>query len=216
MDSATLVADTLAKERNVVELVWFQYGSKHNRYELQAAVALADYFGIPLQQVDLSNVGALFKSDLLQSGGAVPEGHYEEESMSRTVVPGRNMIFASILAGRAWTLEAQEIYLGIHAGDHAIYPDCRPAFAEAMREAIRYGTDERIRFVFPFINITKAQILTRGLELGVPYEKTRTCYKDQLIACGRCGACQERLEAFRFNGAVDPLAYDTRAALPKR
>jgi len=146
----------------------------------------------------------------LLTGGDIPEGHYEDESMSRTVVPGRNIIFASILTGVAWSLGAEEVWLGIHQGDHAIYPDCRPEFYRAMNEAVTLGTDGKVVLKAPFLDTNKTGILRRGLFLNVPYGYTRTCYKEQEIACGKCGSCQERLEAFAECGLTDPVEYETK------
>ena len=206
MDSATVLA--VAIQRGIdVRAVGFRYGSKHGNYENVAAEKLAVHYGVPFCLVDLTSITRHFSSHLLQHGGEIPEGHYESETMAQTVVPARNMIFASVLAGVAWTEGAGEVWLGIHAGDHAIYPDCRPAFFGAMKLAVEKGSDDRVILVAPFLHSKKGDILSRGLELGVPYELTRTCYKDQSIACGRCGACRERLEAFEENGARDPVEY---------
>lgn len=215
MDSATVLAFCLKEQREVVQCVAFTYGSKHNQYENLAADAIADYYKVRRQFINLANVMEGFKSDLLKTGGEIPEGHYEAESMERTVVPGRNLIFASILTGLAWSLEADEIWMGFHAGDHAIYPDCRPTFFHAMNAAICAGTDERCMLVAPFLFRDKQGILERGHSLKVPYELTRTCYKDQPVACGKCGSCQERLEAWSKIGKEDPIEYESRELMSK-
>lgn len=215
MDSATLLAKAVAAGHSV-ECVGMSYGSKHGRYEQECARRLCLHYGVPYRLVDLTEaLGGLLSSDLLKTGGDVPEGHYEAESMRRTVVPGRNIIFASILAGRAWSAGADEVWLGVHAGDHFIYPDCRPQFFYAMRAAVREGTDGRVVLQAPFLHVDKAAILKEGLTLGAPYQLTRTCYKDQSVACGRCGSCQERLWSFRQNGVEDPLEYASRELIPK-
>jgi len=214
MDSATLLGVALS-EGNDVSAVGFTYGSKHNPYENKASQALAGFYHVPYELLDLSGVMAAFKSDLLRTGGEIPEGHYEEESMSRTVVPGRNLIFISVLAGVAWSKEATEVWVGIHSGDHAIYPDCRPAFYYSMDTALRRGTDERVVLKAPFLHENKTSIIKMGHAIGVPYQLTRTCYKDQPIACGKCGSCQERLEAFKANGVEDPVEYESRVILPR-
>ncbi|RLF30303.1 MAG: 7-cyano-7-deazaguanine synthase QueC [Thermoplasmata archaeon] len=208
MDSATVLrySDILGKTLAVN----FTYGSKHNEYERECAVRLCQHFGIDLIRLDLSNVGKALKSNLLLSGGEIPEGHYEDENMKLTVVPGRNMIFTSILAGIAESNGAGKIFLGIHSGDHAIYPDCRPEFLIAMNDAVMAGTDNKVCLEAPFIYSDKESILRWGYEHGVPYEMTRTCYKHQPLACGKCGACQERLEAFRLIGKTDPVAYEEK------
>jgi len=204
MDSATIL--TLASSwGREVEAVGFEYGSHHNQYELKAAKNLASYYHIPFEVIDMTTISKHLKSDLLD--GEIPEGYYKDESMKKTVVPGRNIIFASILAGVAWSRNAEEVWLGIHSGDHHIYPDCRPEFFHSMKKAIETGTDNKITLIAPFISIDKAEVLRRGLKLGVPYELTRTCYKPQKLACGKCGSCIERLESFKLNEIVDPVEY---------
>ena len=135
--------------------------------------------------------------------------------MSQTVVPGRNLIMSSILASIAETVGAQQIYLGVHSGDHAIYPDCRPEFVEALDKTVKTSTDGKCVVVAPYLRGDKTSIIKDGLTMGVPYKDTRTCYKDQGIACGKCGSCQERLEAFKANGIEDPIEYETRTILAK-
>jgi 7-cyano-7-deazaguanine synthase len=208
MDSATVLG-RLLDEGHEVECFAFTYGSKHNQYENLAAQAVAAYYGAPCRgAIDLSGVTRFFRSDLLKSGGHIPEGHYNDSTMSATVVPARNIIFLSIMAGLAWSHDASEIAIGIHQGDHAIYPDCRAEFYIAMNEAIRLGTDGRVQIVAPFLHTDKSGILDWGLAHGVPYHLTRTCYKDQLLSCGKCGSCCERLEAFAAHGIVDPIRYE--------
>lgn len=214
MDSATVLAVALDQGREV-EAVGFTYGSKHNKYENEAARLLADCFDVPFRLIDLAGITSHLQSNLLKSGGEIPEGYYEAESMKQTVVPGRNLIFTSILAGIAWSIGAEEVWLGIHAGDHFIYPDCRPAFFTAMRDAVEQGTGKRVTLQAPFLHETKVEILQIGFNLELPYHLTRTCYKDQPVACGRCGACQERLTAFAALGADDPIEYESRVLTPK-
>lgn len=209
MDSATLLAQAVSRGYEVIP-VGFYYGSKHGKYEQEAARQLVSYYKLAAnhQTIDLTNVMSAFKSDLLLSGGEIPEGHYTDSSMSRTVVPGRNIIFASVLSGLAWSVKAEQVWLGVHAGDHAIYPDCRPGFINSMREAVHSGTDGLVLLKAPYLNIDKTAILKIGLGLKVPYDLTRTCYKDQKMACGKCGSCTERIEAFTKNNVTDPLEYE--------
>ena len=197
-----------------VQAVSFTYGSKHNQYENSAANNVARYYGVLWHLIDLGPVFSCMESNLLKTGDDIPEGHYEQDNMSQTVVPGRNMIFASILAGIAWTRNLDEVWMGIHTGDHAIYPDCREDFFHSMNDAVMAGTDNRVKLRAPFLRTDKTGILQKCGD-AAPWGLTRTCYKDQIQACGKCGACQERLEAFRNIGVVDPLSYDTREALPK-
>lgn len=215
MDSTSVLARALDVSREV-QCIGFSYGSKHNSYENAAAIRVAQHYNVPFKLIDFSSVTAGFKSNLLQSGEAIPEGYYEGENMRQTVVPGRNLIFISILMGIAWSNDAEEVWLGIHAGDHFIYPDCRPAFFKAMDEAVQLGSDGKVRLAAPYIDGNKTSIIKEGLELKVPYELTRTCYKDQEMACGKCGSCQERLSAFWDNKIQDPIPYETRELIPKK
>jgi 7-cyano-7-deazaguanine synthase len=206
LDSATVLAYLLHHGYSV-HCVSFHYGSKHNQWEHKAADQVAESYGVPLQRIDLSAAFQGFDSNLLQGGGEIPEGHYTDESMSQTVVPARNIIFLSILAGLARSHGGGEIALGIHQGDHAIYADCRTEFYKAMDTAVYLGTDHRVEITAPFVSYNKAEIVGWGLRHRVPYHLTRTCYKDQPEPCGQCGACVERLEAFEANGSVDPAYF---------
>jgi len=216
MDSTTVLAEAVLKHgKDSVMAVGFNYGSKHNPVEIACARLVADYYGVAFRLVDFSAVTKDFSSNLLSSGGDIPTGHYHEETMRQTVVPGRNLIFISILTGLAWSVGAKEIWLGIHAGDHFIYPDCRPTFFHAMNAAVNAGSDEKVELVAPFLHGDKTTIIRRGQNLGVPYLLTRTCYTSDTIACGKCGSCQERLEAFAANNMEDPIPYVTREILAK-
>ena len=207
MDSATVLAEALSQERQC-DAVSFYYASKHNAFENEKARELARCYGVSFRIINIARIMDDFSSNLLMNGGEIPEGHYEEESMKATIVPCRNMIFASILAGLAESIGAKEVWLGIHAGDHAIYPDCRPEFFYAMADAVLRATDEKVTLMAPFLYGTKTDILRRGMILKVPYTLTRTCYKNQEIACGKCGSCQERLEAFKNIGRNDVIQYE--------
>ncbi len=210
LDSSTLLAYLLDVGYEVIP-VSFMYGSKHGEYEEKAAVLMAGHYNIDPAchyVLHVRDVFHFFKSNLLQSGGPIPEGHYQAETMKQTVVPGRNLIFASILAGLAESIGASVVALGVHAGDHAIYPDCRPRFVEALRKTVEASSDGKVSICTPFLLKSKADIVREGLRLGVPYHLTRTCYKQQEVACGRCGSCRERLEAFQLNGVDDPIKYE--------
>lgn len=183
-------------------------------YEEKAAADVYNYYAAAYpgrlghQLVDLSSAFEGSKSNLLLSGGEIPEGHYEAESMKQTVVPGRNIIFLSILSGLAWSQDAAHIAIGIHQGDHAIYPDCRTEFFKAMDLAIYLGTDKNVSILAPFVNNTKEEIVRWGIAYDVPYHLTRTCYKDQPVSCGKCGSCVERKEAFEKADWKDPVPYE--------
>ncbi|MGB1030325.1 MAG: 7-cyano-7-deazaguanine synthase, partial [Pseudoalteromonas marina] len=138
----------------------------------------------------------------------VPEGHYEEESMKSTIVPNRNMILLSLAVGYAVSLKASQVYYGAHSGDHAIYPDCRPEFVQKMDDVCRIANYDAVEIFSPYLNNTKIDILTDGIKMGLDYSQTWTCYNGREKACGKCGACQERLEAFALNNITDPLEYE--------
>jgi len=214
MDSTTLLGFLLNKEYSV-ECCTFTYGSKHNKWESQAALAVVDFYRqqhyhVGHHRFDLTEVFSDFKSDLLLTGGDIPEGHFESEVMKQTVVPGRNLIMSSIMLGLAESIKATYIALGVHSGDHHIYPDCRPAFVNALREVAEVQTEGKVTVSAPFQMYNKEQILGLGYSLDpiVPYYETRTCYKDQKVSCGKCGSCQERLEAFASINRKDPLKYE--------
>lgn len=216
MDSATMLGLALSQRpKEDVAAVGFRYPSKHNDWECTAATELCQHYGMRLKTFGVSGLFLPLRSDLLASGGDLPEGHYEAESMRRTVVPGRNLIFLSALAALCESEGGGDVWIGAHAGDHHIYPDCRPAFLSAAREAVRLSSDGKVNVFAPFVSLDKAGILKLGLALGVPYRITRTCYADTRVACGRCGSCQERLWAFSQNGVEDPLEYASRQLLPK-
>ena len=200
-----------------VECVAFEYGSRHNPHERKAARQVADHYGVQFHVIDLKGAfdRQVDSSALGRNGAALPSGHYEEENMRKTVVPGRNLIFSSVLASLAEAHGFDTIVLGVHRGDHFIYPDCRPGFVQALADTVKESTEGRVGVVAPLMNHTKKDIIKVGLQLGVPYHLTRTCYSQWTTACGVCGACQERLEAFHLNGATDPLEYATRTLLPK-
>ena len=156
----------------------------------------------------------LFKSDLLRSGGGIPDGHYAEESMKQTVVPFRNGIMLSIAAGFAESITADGVVIAAHSGDHAIYPDCREPFMQAMGEAMGQGTYAKIQLLRPFIAMDKTAIARRGAELGIDFAETWSCYKGGEIHCGTCGTCVERREAFHLAGLPDPTVYLKTPPLP--
>ncbi|WPJ94069.1 7-cyano-7-deazaguanine synthase QueC [Coraliomargarita algicola] len=183
------------------------YGQRH-RCELDRAAAICAELGIPQPMADLSAIQPLLAGSSLTSPEIeVAEGHYTEESMKSTVVPNRNMIFLAIATGHALSIKAGQIAYAAHSGDHAIYPDCRNEFADAMATAIELADWEQVKLSRPFVDWTKADIVRRGAELGVPFEKTWSCYKGGEVHCGRCGTCIERREAFDLAKVEDPTLY---------
>jgi 7-cyano-7-deazaguanine synthase len=216
LDSTTVLTWLLNNDYEVFP-IQFQYGSKHNEYEARAIKMVMGHYRSehkqcpypgklnPLQVIDLTGAMAGFTSNLLKTGGDIPEGHYANANMALTVVPARNIIFLSIAAGLAESLGAEAIALGIHQGDHDIYPDCRKEFFDSMNESIKLGTGGKISILAPFLDTDKAGIVKYGIHNGTPYKLTRTCYKDQSVPCGRCGSCCERREAFAKNKQEDPV-----------
>ena len=206
MDSYTLLH--LARERGYrVHALSFNYGQRHVR-ELECARSVCEAQGIPHKVIDIRAMSEVMAGSSLTSDVEVPEGHYEEDSMKATVVPNRNMILLSLATGYAVTVGAGAVWYGAHGGDHAIYPDCRPEFVEKMDAVCRVANYEPVGIEAPFMAMDKGQILAEGLRLGLDYSQTWTCYNGREQACGRCGSCVERLEAFAANGVTDPLEYD--------
>ena len=202
LDSTTLLYEY---KDSIALAVSFDYGSKHNAREIAYARENCKRLGIKHLVIPLAFIGQYFRSDLLQSGGAIPEGSYADDNMKSTVVPFRNGIMLAIAAGLAESYELDAIMLANHGGDHAIYPDCRPAFIDAFGAAVQAGTYNGVRLLSPYCNITKREIALRGQALGVDYSRTYSCYKGGEKHCGKCGTCVERKEAL---SGFDPTEYE--------
>lgn len=215
MDSVTALYHS-ALEHEVSAALSFHYGSKHNDRELVFAKWHADQLGVQHLVIPLAFIGEHFSSDLLAGSGTIPKGHYEEETMKKTVVPFRNGIMLAIAAGLAESRDAMGLVIAAHAGDHAIYPDCREIFMESMSEAIRLGTYAGVEVLRPFIDMSKADIASRGAALGVDFRKTWSCYVGGEVHCGECGTCVERREAFLLAGIADHTAYLSTSPLPPK
>jgi 7-cyano-7-deazaguanine synthase len=192
----------------------FDYGSKHNAREIPFAKWHCDQLGIEHQIIPLDFFTKIFDSSLLKGGEEIPDGHYAEETMKSTVVPFRNGIMLSIAAGVAENSNARKIVIAAHAGDHAIYPDCRESFMQGMAEAVKEGTYAQVEIDRPFIAMDKAAIATCGMELSVDFSQTWSCYKGGDIHCGTCGTCVERREAFLLAGIIDPTKYISQPKIP--
>ncbi len=210
MDSATL-AYHYFKLGYQLHLVGFDYGQRHVK-ELLAMQNLAGVLQATHEIVNLQELKSSIASSSLTSDAInVPDGHYAEETMRITVVPNRNAIMLAISTGIAVANGSEVVATGVHAGDHFIYPDCRPQFIDAINTAFRLGTEGHSKDNFqveaPFVNITKADIAALGHEYGVPYQLTWSCYKGGDLHCGRCGTCVERIEAFIDAGVADPTIY---------
>ena len=211
MDS-TVAVYQLKSHYPDIHLLSFNYGQRHKK-ELEYAKLTAEALGFRHDIVDLSGVAKLFSGSSLTDGSVdVPEGHYAEDNMKLTVVPNRNMIMLSIAFGVAISDKAAIVTTGVHAGDHAIYPDCRPKFIEDLNAALTTANEGFTRpglFVWaPFMNISKADIVSIGHNLDVPFQNTWSCYKGGEVHCGICGTCYERREAFELANVEDPTQYD--------
>lgn len=206
LDSSTLLADLHAQGHDLLALS-VNYGQRH-RLELYAAEAIADTYGVPWHLANLEAVRDLLGGSSQTSAAVpVPHGHYTDESMKQTVVPNRNMILLALAGALAISRKAQAIAYAAHAGDHAIYPDCRPAFTEALAPAFALANWEPVELLTPFITWMKADIVRRGAHLGVPFVTTYSCYEGGAQHCGQCGTCVERREAFTLAGVEDPTVY---------
>jgi 7-cyano-7-deazaguanine synthase len=226
LDSTTLLAHLKYLDYEVFPFS-VHYGQRHSQ-ELYAVERVCTHYGLEAYGVDMSTLDksgptGFIKQAQIFAGSSqtdrnvpVPHGHYEDENMKTTVVPNRNMILLALATAYAITKGADFVSYAAHAGDHAIYPDCRPQFAEAMGKAIELAHFEPIRLDTPFINKSKADIVTFGSKLQVPYELTWSCYDPQknpnrglpnFLHCGKCGTCVERIEAFKLAGVPDPTAY---------
>ena len=210
LDSAVL-AHQLRVDGWHLRLVSFDYGQRH-AVELDHASAMAAAMGAPHDVIDLRSVGALLSgSALTDATVAVPDGHYTAASMRSTVVANRNAIFAMVATGVAVAEGAGAIALGIHAGDHAVYPDCRPPFVAAVEHLAKVANEgfvtDAFRVLAPFLAWSKADIVRRGADLEVPFARTWSCYRGGATHCGTCGTCVERIEAFQLAGVPDPTDY---------
>lgn len=204
LDSTVLAHDIISAGNCDLAAISFDYGQKHTR-ELDCAAEQAKILKIDHRIIALPFINELFASTLLKSGKELPHGHYKDDNMKQTVVPNRNMIMLSIAAGVAISQQRVELYYGAHGGDHAIYPDCRPDFVKAMQGVLHLCDWQDIDLKVPYLRDNKEKIVRRGLELGVNFSKTWTCYAGGEQACGSCGSCVERAEAFAINNTVDPL-----------
>jgi len=200
MDSATLLWFLLARGDDV-RCLSINYGQRHSK-ELGFAAHLCAITKVEHRIADLSVLRPfLAGSSQTDDSVAVPHGHYAAENMKLTVVPNRNALMLAVATAWAISSKSAAVAYGAHAGDHAIYPDCRPEFTDAMEKVMLLCDFTPIKLDRPFIHIDKGQIC----KLGVPFELTWSCYKGKEVPCGKCGACQERQEAFAFAGVPDPL-----------
>ncbi|MEO0508354.1 MAG: 7-cyano-7-deazaguanine synthase QueC [Verrucomicrobiota bacterium] len=210
LDSTVLLYHML-KTGHDVHALSVDYGQRHVK-ELECAASVCKQLGIGHKVADLSAIQPLLAGSSLTSPEIdVAEGHYTEENMKTTVVPNRNMILLALATGHALSIGATQVAYAAHSGDHAIYPDCRNEFADAMAQAMTLCDWEKIELSRPFVDWSKADIVRRGAELEVPFELTWSCYKGGEKHCGRCGTCIERREAFYLAGVEDPTEYQADA-----
>lgn len=206
MDSFTVLNRAIKDHKEVFALS-FDYGQRHVK-ELACASKVCSELNINHKVIDISSINQLLAGSSLTDDIDIPEGHYEAENMKSTVVPNRNMILLSLAAGYAVSVGASQVYYGAHSGDHAIYPDCRPEFVQKMNDVCQIANYESVEIFSPYLTVDKTAILADGLSMGLDYSDTWTCYNGREKACGKCGSCQERLEAFNDNNVVDPLEYE--------
>jgi 7-cyano-7-deazaguanine synthase len=202
-------ADEAAAMRHQLFALSFFYGQRHSR-ELTAATLVCQKLNLRHQIINLAVLKELAKGSALTDDVPVPKGHYAEESMKKTIVPGRNTIMLSLALAFAEGRGPDDraiIYYGAHAGDHHIYPDCRPEYIESVKKTIHLASDGRVSLEAPFQNMDKLAILREGAALGLSasaYADTYSCYEGAEQACGACGACVEGHEAFLAMGWNDP------------
>ena len=214
LDSATMAAMAI-EEGFSVHAMTFSYGQRH-QFELSAAQQIAKRLGVVEHRLVSLDLRA-FGGSSLTSDEEVPVDRSIDEmkaGIPSTYVPGRNTIFLSFAVAWAEVLGAHDIFIGVNALDYAGYPDCRPEYIDAFQNmaqlATKVGVEGKSLSVHtPLINMTKAQIIARGLELGVDYSLTNTCYSPSPTgeACGRCDACLLRIEGFNDNETQDPATY---------
>ena len=210
MDSFTVLH--LAKQQGYeLYALSFNYGQRHSK-ELDVAAAVCAAEGIAHKVVDITAINQLLQGSSLTSMDIdIPTGEYEEDNMKSTVVPNRNMILLSLAIGYAVSLEADKVFYGAHSGDHDIYPDCRPEFVNAMNDVSAIANYEAVEIISPFLHDSKLTILKTGLDMGLDYGQTWTCYLGLEKACGKCGSCVERRGAFTELGLTDPVPYADEA-----
>ena len=200
LDSSTLLAYT-----NAEAAVFIDYGQRHIR-ERRAAEHVAAHYMVPLYSLDLTSYGHNVRSALTRDDIEVPHGHYTAATMAQTVVPNRNAVMLSAAAGVAVTLGLTRVVTAVHSGDHAVYPDCREDFINALDTATRLACG--VEILAPFVRLDKTDIARMARTQGVPVELTWSCYEGGDVHCGRCGTCVERAEAIHNAGwPSDPTAY---------
>ena len=203
LDSATVMAIAIAQRFEAYALS-FDYGQRH-RWELEAARRVADSLGASGRQIVQFDLRA-FGGSALTSAIEVPKGRKLDDSIPVTYVPARNTIFLSFALAWAEVLGANDIFIGVNALDYSGYPDCRPEYIAAFQRVADLATTRKMSIHAPLIHLTKAEIIRRGLELGVDYSLTSSCYDPATdgTPCGSCDSCQLRVKGFEEAGVADP------------
>ena len=205
LDSTTLLYE---EQRRIALAVTFDYGSNHAEKEIACAKYHCKQLDIEHIVIELGFMSRYFNSSLLGGADAIPSGDYDEVNMKSTVVPFRNGIMLSIACGLAESRGLKRVLIANHGGDHAIYPDCRPEFVKAMDGAMQAGTYDGVQLATPYTNLTKADLVRRGAQMGVDYGHTYSCYRGGEHHCGTCGTCTERKAAFITAAVEDPTIYE--------
>ncbi len=205
LDSTTLLYH-LKSEKHSIKTISFDYGQRHSK-EISCGIEICRSLSINNKVIDISAIKDIFGNNSQTSNIDVPHGHYADENMKKTVVPNRNMIMTSIAAAYAISEKYDAVCIGAHGGDHTIYPDCRKEFLTKLDESLKICDWHKISLIMPFVNKSKTDIVTIGSKIGVPFEKTWSCYKGLDYHCGECGTCIERKEAFKIANIKDNTKY---------
>ena len=208
LDSTVLLAKLVADGRRVLAM-GVDYGQRHRR-EIDSARAICAKFGVEYRLADLRAIAPIFGKNSLTDGSVpVSQGAYDEAGMKTTVVPARNLILISLATAWAISEKCDTVAYAAHGGDHTIYPDCRPEFAEKLADVVRISDWHKVELERPFVSMTKSDIVALGAKVGAPFELTWSCYNGGEKHCGKCGTCIERREAFREAGIPDPTIYES-------
>jgi 7-cyano-7-deazaguanine synthase len=211
VDSSTLLYKTV-KEGYETHALTFIYGQKHKK-EIESAKIICNGLNVIHKVIELQALKKIFFGSALTDSSievpGVPETAEYYETLATTIVPNRNSIFLSIAVGYAVSIKASHVFFGAHLSDRGVYPDCRREFVKAFEQAERLATDnEHLVITAPFVDMNKSQIVKLGIELGVPYGVTWSCYKGGKIHCGVCSSCRERKRAFEESSAFDATEYE--------
>ena len=202
---STVALYYLKQKHQIVAALTFDYGQRHRR-EIESAKKICKLLKLSHHIIDITNLNQFLQgSSLTTKKIATPHGHYQKLTMKKTIVPNRNATMINLAAGYAISQKIFALSLGVHSGDHYIYPDCRPGFIKSQEKTLSLANDCKFNIITPFLHQDKAKIIQIGHELKVPFHLTWTCYEGGKKPCNKCGSCIERKEAFRHNNLPDPL-----------